>query len=233
MTGLPPTLEEIEDFLNDRSPDAYEVAIDRLLASPRYGERMINGEGGRLAEENRIDYLVDQTDSVSTIWMGVTMACARCHDHKYDPISQRKYYQLMAFFDKTEVTGKGRNPQTPPVLDLRSKAHHTRLEELEAAKVAAGEVLDAVEQKLFPREEGELTITSEKARDIKNGTIISLFMQPVQKRRPEPLIRIAHDFQATILHLLGIDHERLTYKYQGRNFHLTDVHGHVVKDILA
>lgn len=269
LTGLPPTLEELGDFLDDRSPGAYEKVVDRLLASPRYGERMvwewldaaryadsngyqkdsnrgmwpwrdwavkafnenmpfdqftieqlagdllpaateqqklataflrnhmINGEGGRLAEENRIDYLVDQTDAVSAIWMGVTMGCARCHDHKYDPITQREYYQLMAFFDKTEVTGRGRNPQTPPVLDLTTEAHHRRLEELLKAKEAAGEVLDAVERKLFPRPEGELTIKSEKAKDIKNGTVISLFMQPVQKRAPEPLIRIVHEFGET------------------------------------
>ena len=269
LIGLPPTLEQLDDFLRDRSPNAYEKLVDRLLASPRYGERMvwewldaaryadsngyqkdsdrgmwpwrdwavkafnenmpfdqftieqlagdllpeatdqqklataflrnhmINGEGGRLAEENRIDYLVDQTDTVSAIWMGVTMGCARCHDHKYDPITQREYYQLMAFFDKTEVTGQGRNPQTAPVLDLTTEAHHKRLAELEKEKEFAEQALDAIERALFPRPEGELTIESEKARDFKNGTIISLFMQPVSKRSPEGLVRIVHEFGDT------------------------------------
>ena len=262
LTGLPPTLEEVEAFLSDRSPDAYEKVVDRLLASPRYGERMvwewldaaryadsngyqnddergmwpwrdwavdalnsnmpfdqftieqlagdllpqstmeqklataflrnhmINGEGGRLAEENRIDYLVDQTDTVSTIWMGLTMGCARCHDHKYDPVSQREYYQLMAFFDKTEVTGKGRNPHTLPILDLTTEIHEQRVEELEEAKRIAANRLDLVERALFPREEGALAIESEKAKSITNGTIQGILKQPVIKRRPEPLTEI-------------------------------------------
>ncbi len=269
LTGLPPTLEEIDAFLEDRSPDAYEKVVDRLLASPRYGERMvwewldaaryadsngyqnddergmwpwrdwavdalnsnmpfdqftieqlagdllpqasqdqklataflrnhmINGEGGRLAEENRIDYLVDQTDTVSTIWMGLTMGCARCHDHKYDPVSQREYYQLMAFFDKTEVTGKGRNPQTAPILDLTTEVHDRRVEELEAAKKIAADRLDAVERVLFPREEGALAIESEKAKSITNGTIQGILKQPVIERRPEPLTEIIAVYSET------------------------------------
>lgn len=269
LTGLPPTLDEVEAYLSDRSPDAYEKVVDRLLASPRYGERMvwewldaaryadsngyqnddergmwpwrdwavdalnsnmpfdqftieqlagdllpeasqdqklataflrnhmINGEGGRLAEENRIDYLVDQTDTVSTIWMGLTMGCARCHDHKYDPVSQREYYQLMAFFDKTEVKGNGRNPHTAPILDLSTEIHAKRIEELEQAKTIAAEKLDVIERAIFPRPEGELTIESERVKNIENGTIQGLFKQPVIERRPEPLVAIVSAYQET------------------------------------
>ncbi len=267
LTGLPPTLKEIEGFLADHSTNAYEKVVDRLLASPRYGERMvwewldaarysdsngyqnddergmwpwrdwavdalnanmpfdqfsieqiagdllpdatkeqkiataflrnhmINGEGGRLPEENRIDYLVDQTDTVSTIWMGLTMGCARCHDHKYDPITQREYYQLMAFFDKTVVDGKGRNPHTPPVLDLSTEVHEERIKELEEAMAKVAEKLDAIERSIFPRPEGELTIESEKVKNITNGTIQGLFKQPVIERRPEPLVAIVSEYQ--------------------------------------
>ncbi|MAM90574.1 MAG: chromosome segregation protein [Opitutaceae bacterium] len=269
LNGIPPTLEEIERFLSEGSPEAYESLVDRLLASPRYGERMvwewleasryadsngyqnddergmwpwrdwvidamnenmpfdkftieqiagdllaessqdqklataflrnhmINGEGGRLPEENRIDYLVDQTDTVSTIWMGLTMGCARCHDHKYDPISQKEYYQLMAFFDKTEVDGKGRDPQTPPVLDLTTDEHDRRMEDLKQAKAEAAERLDEVEKILFPRPEGKLAIDSERAKSITNGTIQGLLKQPVNERRPEPLIEVVAVFGKT------------------------------------
>ncbi len=266
LTGLPPTLDEVDAFVSDGSDAAYEDLVDRLLASPRYGERMvwewldaarysdsngyqnddergmwpwrdwavdalnanmpydqfsieqiagdllpnatqdqvlataflrnhmINGEGGRLPEENRIDYLVDQVDTVSTIWMGLTFGCARCHDHKYDPITQREYFQLMAFFDKTEVTGSGRNPHTPPVLDLSTEEHARGVEEREQLKIAAAEELDRVERILFPRPEGELTIESERAKSITNGAVQGLFKQKVIDRRPEPLVAIIAEY---------------------------------------
>ncbi|HEX4148059.1 MAG TPA: PSD1 and planctomycete cytochrome C domain-containing protein [Pirellulales bacterium] len=194
LTGLPPTLEEIDAFLADPSPGAYERVVDRLLASPRYGERMawdwldaaryadtngyqgdqertmwpwrdwvieqlnanlpfdrftveqlagdlladasnsqkiataflrnhmINGEGGRIAEENRVEYVMDQAETTATVWLGVTMTCCRCHDHKFDPFTQRDYYRLFAFFNQTPVTGQGRSGQTAPVVDLVGEA---------------------------------------------------------------------------------------------------------------
>jgi hypothetical protein len=188
LNGLPPTPSEVDAFVKDPAPDAYERVVDRLLASPRYGERMawdwleaaryadsngyqgdgertmwpwrdwvvdafnrnmpfdrftvwqlagdrlpqptheqrlatgflrnhmINGEGGRIAEENRIDYLFDQTETVATVWLGATFNCTRCHDHKFDPHTRRDYYSLLAFFDRTVVDGSGGNPQNPPNL---------------------------------------------------------------------------------------------------------------------
>ena len=168
LTGLPPTPEEVDAFVKDTSPDVYEKVVDRLLASPRYGERMawewldaaryadsngyqgdnertmwqwrawavkalnadvpfdrltveqlagdllpdatrdqklatgflrnhmINGEGGRIPEENRIEYVFDMTETVGTVWLGLTLNCCRCHDHKYDPVAQKEYYALFA-----------------------------------------------------------------------------------------------------------------------------------------
>ncbi len=188
LTGLPPTLAELDAFLADESPDAYERVVDRLLASPRYGERMAwdwleaaryadtdgfqgdptrtmwpwrdwlvgalnenlpfdqftidmlagdllpepterqilatgfnrnhmhNGEGGRIAEETRVENVFDRTETTSTVWLGMTMTCARCHDHKYDPITQREYYQFYAFFNNTSETGQGRSGKAPPIL---------------------------------------------------------------------------------------------------------------------
>jgi hypothetical protein len=177
LTGLPPTLEELDAFLADASPDAYEKVVDRLLASPRYGERMVlewldaaryadtngyqgdrtrtmwpwrdavirslnnnmpfdqftieqlagdllpnatpeqklasgfnrnhplNGEGGRIPEESRNDYVMDRVETVGTVWLGLTVGCCRCHDHKYDPIRQKEYFQFFAYFNNVNETG--------------------------------------------------------------------------------------------------------------------------------
>jgi hypothetical protein len=179
LTGLPPTLTELDAFLADTSPDAYGKAVDRLLASPRYGERMavdwldaaryadthgyqtdpakemwpwrdwvinafnanmpydrftveqlagdllpnatldqkiatgfqrnprINSETGAIAEEFEAETLVDRASTVGTVWMGLTVGCARCHDHKYDPITQREFYSLAAYFNNVDELGNG------------------------------------------------------------------------------------------------------------------------------
>jgi len=205
LTGLPPTPAEVEAFLADTSPQAYEKVVDRLLESPRYGERMawdwldaaryadsngyqgdvdrtmypwrdwvigqmnanlpydrftveqlggdllpsatienklatgfarnhmINGEGGRISEENRIDYIMDQTETMATIWMGLTMTCCRCHDHKFDPFKQTEYYSLFAFFNQTPVDGGGRSGQTKPVVDFATPDQAKRRTELQVA----------------------------------------------------------------------------------------------------
>jgi hypothetical protein len=203
LTGLPPTIEEINAFLADKSPDAYEKRVDALLASPRYGERMavpwldlaryadthgyhidshremwhwrdwvvealnrnlpydqftiwqiagdllpnatleqklasgfnrnhmINFEGGAIPEEYQVEYVVDRVEATSTAFMGLTMGCARCHDHKYDPIPQKDFYRFFAFFNNVSEKGlDGRSGNAEPFLQLPSdeqKARETRL----------------------------------------------------------------------------------------------------------
>jgi hypothetical protein len=177
LIGLPPTPEQVEAFVNDKSPDAYEKIVDALLANEHYGERMalpwldaaryadsnsyqfdndrwawpwrdwliktinsnrsfddvivemlagdllpdptqdqmiatsfnrnhfINGEGGAIKEEVRFTYNLDRVETTSTTFLGLTYACAQCHDHKYDPVSQENYYQFFAFFGQTDETG--------------------------------------------------------------------------------------------------------------------------------
>lgn len=179
LTGLPPTLDEIDEFLADESPAAYEKLVNRLLADPAYGERMAahwmdvaryadsegylddfwrrmwpwrdwvieafnknlpydqfvlwqiggdqipgatheqilatgfnrnhkhNSEGGVIPEEFRIENVADRTNTLGKAFMGLTLGCARCHDHKYDPISQQDYYQLFGFFNSTNERGDG------------------------------------------------------------------------------------------------------------------------------
>ena len=235
LTGLPPTPDEVDAFLQDSAPDAYERVVDRLLASPAFGERMawdwldaaryadsngyqgdgertmwpwrdwvvqafngnlpydqftvwqlagdllpeatleqrlatgfcrnhmINGEGGRIAEENRVDYVLDMAETTGTVWLGLTLNCCRCHDHKFDPLTQRDYYGLFAFFNQTPVDGGGGNPQTPPAIDVPSDEQKQRLPELEAAVAAAAQELDSWERTMFPRPEGQTADQSEAA----------------------------------------------------------------------
>ncbi len=177
LTGLPPTLEQIENFTNDTSKDAYENLVDKLLASPEYGERMTanwldvaryadsdgylddkhrdfspwrewvirafnnnmpydefvtkqlagdlipnattesilatafnrlhrkNSEAGIVFEEFRTEYVADRTATVSKAFLGLSVECARCHDHKYDPISQKDHYKMFGFFNSTNEIG--------------------------------------------------------------------------------------------------------------------------------
>jgi hypothetical protein len=104
--------------------------FEQTLATAFLRNAMINGEGGRIAEENRVEYIFDHLETVGTAWLGLTFNCARCHDHKYDPISQKDYYRFFAFFNQTPVSGahKGGRGDAPPILKLQDDtAEQTRL----------------------------------------------------------------------------------------------------------
>jgi mono/diheme cytochrome c family protein len=211
LTGLPPTPEEIGAFLADSSPDAYERVVDRLLASPRYGERMAvpwldaaryadtsgyqsdgerfmwrwrdwviealnanmpfdqftieqiagdllpnptleqriatgfnrnhrgNAEGGIIPEEYAVEYVADRVETTATVWLGLTLGCCRCHDHKYDPFTQRDFYSLFAFFNNVPEKGRAiKIGNSPPYIQSptrQQEEERRRLEkEFEAAK---------------------------------------------------------------------------------------------------
>jgi mono/diheme cytochrome c family protein len=206
LTGLPPAPAEVDAFIADTSPDAYDKVVDRLLASPHYGERlavdwldaarfadthgyhidsgrdmsrwrgwvinafnrnmpfdqftvdqlagdllpnatvgqriasgfnrnhMINFEGGAIPEEYHTAYLVDRVNTTSTVWLGLTIACAQCHDHKYDPITQKEYYQLFAFFNNVPEKGlDGQKGNAAPVLKLPTPEQKQQLANLDAS----------------------------------------------------------------------------------------------------
>ena len=221
LTGLPPTLDEIEAFLADTRPDAYERLMDRLLASPNFGERlaldwldaarfadthgyhidsgrdmtrwreyvidafnrdlpydqftveqlagdllpeaatpdetlrqkiasgfnrnhMINFEGGAIAQEYLNAYIVDRVNTTSTVFLGLTIACAQCHDHKYDPVSQKEFYQLYAFFNNVPENGlDGSKGNAAPVLQVPDPA---RQRELDAIAVAMTRLEERIKQ---------------------------------------------------------------------------------------
>ncbi|MDG1894553.1 MAG: PSD1 and planctomycete cytochrome C domain-containing protein [Fuerstiella sp.] len=112
----------------DLLPDA---TSDQILATGFCRNHMINGEGGRIAEENRVDYGMDMAEPMSTVWLGLTLNCCRCHDHKYDPLTQQEYYQLFAFFNQTPVSGGGGDPQTAPVLAVPTAEQQSRQKEIQ------------------------------------------------------------------------------------------------------
>ena len=126
----------LETLAGDLLPNATQ---DQRLASGFLRNNAHNGEGGRISEETRIENCFDRTETMATVWMGMTFECARCHDHKYDPISQRDYYRLFAFFNQTSETGGGRSggKLQPTMRYIRDLAKRSRLitAEAEAAKL--------------------------------------------------------------------------------------------------
>lgn len=91
--------------------------FEQKLATGFCRNHMINGEGGRIAEENRVDYVMDMAETTGTVWLGLTLNCCRCHDHKFDSLTQQDYYRFFAFFNQTPVNGGGGSGQTAPVLE--------------------------------------------------------------------------------------------------------------------
>jgi uncharacterized protein DUF1553/uncharacterized protein DUF1549/cytochrome c len=228
LAGLPPSIEELDAFLADATGDAFERQVDRLLASPHYGERqaalwldlarfadtngyekdarrsmwpwrdwvisafnedlpfdrftieqiagdllpgasraqriatgfhrntMTNEEGGADPEEFRVDAVIDRVNTTAAVWLGTTLACAQCHDHKYDPFPQRDYYRLYAFFNQSTDGGS----KTDPRLEVPSP-------EQERALAQAQERIAGIERRLAgaePSLQAEERAWAERAR---------------------------------------------------------------------
>lgn len=210
LTGVPPTPGEVQAFLADKSANAYEKVVDRLLQSPRYGERMaspwldaaryadsngylsdrerrmwrwrdwvinafnrnirfdqftieqlagdllpnasldqkiatgfnrdhrISSEGGIIPEEYLVEYAVDRVETTSTVFLGVTLGCTRCHDHKFDPFTQKEFYQMLAYFNNVPESGKGRRyGNSPPFIKAPTSEQQVQLKRLEEQVHAA------------------------------------------------------------------------------------------------
>lgn len=100
----------IEQFAGDLLPNA---TTEQKLATCFHRNHQTNGEGGRDREESRIDYVIDRVNTTGTVWLGLTLGCSQCHSHKFDPISQKEYYQLSAFFNSIDETGAAGEKATP------------------------------------------------------------------------------------------------------------------------
>lgn len=136
---------------------------EQKLATGFSRNHMINGEGGRIAEENRVEYAMDMTETMATTWLGLTMNCCRCHDHKFDPLAQRDYYSLLAFFNQTPVDGSNGDPQTKPNFELPTEEQKVRLAKLEQEIKNFATELDGFETNFFPRAEDKVASESEAA----------------------------------------------------------------------
>jgi hypothetical protein len=206
LTGLPPTPQEVDAFLKDRRPDAYERLIDQFMAMPAYGEHqarywldavrygdthglhldnerslwpyrdwvvkafnddkpfdqftveqlagdllpnatrdqlvasgynrcnVTTSEGGAIDAEFLVRYAVDRTETTATVWLGMTVGCAVCHDHKFDPITQKEFYRLYAFFNNAADAAMDGNDLRPaPTLRLPTPAQEKQLAECDAS----------------------------------------------------------------------------------------------------
>ncbi len=255
LIGLPPTMEEVNAFLNDQRPTSYEHLIDRLLASPHFGERwcwewldaaryadtngfqgdperkmwpwrdwvinaindnmpydqfsieqlagdmlsdattqqilatafnrnhMYNGEGGRIPEETRVENVFDRTETVGTIWLGMTLNCCRCHDHKFDQITQKEYYEFYDFFNQTSEEGIGYNGRIKPILDLSPVADQAKIKEIENFIENNAEDVYRYEKNIFPRHKNLSAAESPNAAQLNGDNIFALGFHP-GKRNP-------------------------------------------------
>lgn len=122
----------IEQLAGDLLPEATD---QQLIATAFNRNHMLNGEGGAIAEEQRNNYVFDRVDTTATTWLGLTMACAQCHDHKYDPITQKDYYRFFAFFNNVDESGgidrrAGRLQCAKPMLELKTEQQERALKEI-------------------------------------------------------------------------------------------------------
>ncbi len=129
---------------------------DQILASAFNRNHRQNSEGGALAEEFFVENVIDRVETTSTVWLGLTMGCARCHDHKYDPITQREFYQLFAYFNNIGERGTGKGIQANPVVEFRSPLVEVP-EELSAELERASDALESARKSLSSRFDTWLT----------------------------------------------------------------------------
>jgi hypothetical protein len=146
------TVEQLAgDLLAEKVTGDEERATALRIASGFNRNHMINYEGGAIAEEYLHAYLVDRVNTTTTVWLGLTFACAQCHDHKYDPITQKEYYQLYAFFNSVPESGlDGQAGNAKPILQVPTPGEKARRAELEARITAAEGVLKVEEAGLPP-----------------------------------------------------------------------------------
>jgi len=243
LTGLPPTVEQVETFVADSSPEAYERLVDTLLDSKRYGEHrgrywldyarfgdthgihfdnyremwsyrdwvidafnrnlpfdeftieqlagdllptptldqmiatgfnrcnITTNEGGVIAEEYKVLYARDRTETTSLVWLAMTTGCAVCHDHKFDPISQQEFYQLSAFFNNTtQPVMDGNVHNTPPVIVVPEFSERERFLQVQAEIATAQKHVDTIRGEEKQRYDGLASqISSDVIADAATG----------------------------------------------------------------
>lgn len=137
----------IEQLAGDLLPDA---TVSQRIATGFNRNHMANNESGSIDEEFRVEYVVDRVDTTMTTWLGLTAGCAQCHDHKYDPISQREFYQIFAFFNNVPEKGLIHSDNPPPLIEVPSERQQRELTRAGAALQAAQKAFDPVHAALKP-----------------------------------------------------------------------------------
>src|SRR5437762_2185213 len=137
----------VEQIAGDLLPNA---TVSHKVATGFHRNHRTSAEGGIVDEEFRLDYVADRTETTSTVWLGLTVGCARCHDHKFDPISQREYYRLFAFFNSGVEKGTITPDDPPPVIDVTSPEQRAGLEKLRGKRSAADAEFSQIAKPLEP-----------------------------------------------------------------------------------
>lgn len=140
------------------------ATVEQKLATGFNRNHMINGEGGRIAEETRVENVMDRVEATSTVWLGLTIGCSKCHDHKFDPLTMRDYYALYDVFNQTSEDGKGRSGQAVPSMDLSTPAELERVKKANENVAAVAKEVEAFELKKFPRPAGKPLTESDAAK---------------------------------------------------------------------
>ena len=160
---------------------------EQKLATGFNRNHMINGEGGRIAEETRVENVMDRVETTGTVWLGLTMQCTKCHDHKFDPLTMRDYYALYDVFNQTSEDGKGRSGQAAPAMDLSTPAELERSKKANAAVNAIADEVDAFELKKFPRPAGK-PLTESAAFDLPGNLPAYIAKTIPRNRGVDPLL---------------------------------------------
>ena len=281
LTGLPPTIEMADRFVNDKGPDAYEKYVDQLLSQPGYGERwshvwldlaryadsngfatdnartiwkyrdwvidainknlpydrftieqiagdmlpqatqeqilatafhrntLTNDEGGTSDEEFRVAAVVDRVNTTMQVWMGVTVACAQCHDHKYDPISQEEYFRMFAIFNQTEDSDKSDNSPNMLLITADEQKKKAELEgtmaKLEKDLLAANPKFDEAQAKW------EL---DKKATDKAPAAIKKILAADAKKRNAAQKLEVTKYYRSTLPELKKVEDQLASAKKQ-------------------
>jgi hypothetical protein len=168
----------VEQLAGDLLPKA---TLDQKIATGFNRNHMFNAEGGRIAEETRVENVMDRVETTGTVWLGLTVGCARCHDHKYDPLTNQEYYQLYAYFNNTSESGAGRGGQNAPAVDVATAAERAELDVAEKEVKAAAAEVAKVEIDLFPREKDQPAGKSPKAAELSGNVIAALNTEPAKR----------------------------------------------------
>ncbi len=293
LTGLPPTVAEIDAFLLDNRADAYERVVERLFASPHHGERlalewldaarfadthgyhidsgrdmtrwrawvidafnrnqpfdqftieqlagdllpdatpqqriasgfhrnhMINFEGGAIPEEYHNAYIVDRVNTTATVWLGLTIGCAQCHDHKFDPITQREYYQLYAFFYNVPESGlDGSKGNARPLVELPSPEQEQQLAQLSAEIERLGQQLAGplpeVDAAQLAWEQSTSATLSAPANESLSPEVRAALAVPAEQRTAEQQAQLRKHYREQVSPEIRQLNEQLTANKQKR-----------------